>query len=55
MNQKTAKLIRKFANSMGIDPKTDKSRYKAMKKAHGRAPAPEKARGTALMRKTLES
>ncbi len=53
VNSKTSKLLRNFAVSIGIDLKTDKRRFRALKKAHKNAPSPEKARGTALMRKTL--
>lgn len=55
MNGKTAKLIRKFAKEMGIDPKSNRNKYRAMKRKHARAGAPEQARGTKMMRETLAS
>ncbi len=57
MNNKTAKLIRKFASEMsGNEEKTKvKAKYKAFKKNYVMLSAPEKARTTALMRKTLAS
>ena len=53
MNAKTARLIRKFATEMGIDPAKEKLRYRAMKGAHSRASWLNQARGTKLMRDTL--
>lgn len=53
MNQKTATLIRKFGKSIGVDPKLQKSQYRALKRAHTVSNCMQKAASTKMMREAV--